>query len=120
MALEADLTTVLKSVTAKVYPRRAPAPIPPRPFVTYTKAGGEVVNYIDSTLPGTRNVRIQVNVWCDTELAAGALAAQVEDAMRQATLFDARPIGAAAAIDADDPTLVLFGLRQDYTCWYQT
>lgn len=118
MPLEADLATVLKTACPKVYPRRAPAPIPLRPFLTYTKVGGQVVNYIDPTLPGIRNARVQVNVWCDSELAAGALAIQVENAMRQATVFDARPMGAPIAIDADDPTLVLFGLSIDFTVWY--
>ena len=116
MALESDLTTLLKTVCPRVYPDIAPDPMPVRPFVTYQQVGGEVVNLLANALVDKRNARMQINVCADTRLAASALAGQIEDAMKLAAVFQARPIG--TWVSQHEPQLRLFGAMQDFTIWY--
>lgn len=113
--MEAELFTVLKTVAPRVYPDVAPEPMPVRPFVTYQQVGGETLEYLENTPPNLRNARIQVNVWAVSRIAASALALQVEDAMRAAAAFQARPLGAMVA--DYDPDTKVYGARQDFTVW---
>ena len=113
MALEADLNTLLKTVFARVYPDIAPDPLPARPYCTYQQVGGESVTFVDRTLPGLRNARMQINVWSNTRLEAATLARQVEDALRLATVFQVQPMG--ALVSDYEPDLKLYGTRQDFS-----
>jgi hypothetical protein len=117
MPLEADLFDVLKAVVPRVYPDLAD-PMPPRPFVTYQQVGGETVEYLDNAAPGLRNARVQVNVWAATRLEANTKARAIEDALRGAGAFQARPAGALVA-DYDVTTKV-YGARQDFLIWHAT
>lgn len=118
MALESDLTTLLKTVCPRVYPDIAPDPMPVRPFVTYQQVGGEVVNFLERALVGKRNARMQINVWADTRLAASVLAGQIEDAIKLSTAFQAEPIG--AWVSQQEPDLRLYGTLQDFSIWYSS
>lgn len=115
MTFEASLFTLLKTVTPSVFPDFAPVSTA-RPYVTYQAIGGEVVNYIDSTIPNTRNVEVQINVWSNTRAEALNVSRAIEDAMRTASAFTARPQSAAVSdYDADIP---VYGSRQDFSCWF--
>lgn len=113
MALEVDLNALLKTLCPRVYPDVGPEPLPARPYVTWQQVGGEVITFLDRTLPCKRNARMQINVWADTRLASNTLAMQIEDALRLSTAFQASPAGALVA--DHEPDLKLYGCRQDFT-----
>jgi hypothetical protein len=117
MTFEADLKGVLDDVTTRVFPGFAPVTTA-RPYVTYQQIGGDVINPLANSAPGKRNSVLQVNVWADTHAQALSLSRSIEDALRAASLFQARPVSAAAIdFDADIP---VYGARQDFTCWHTT
>lgn len=115
MTFEADLFTLLKLDSARVFPDFAPVDTP-RPYVTYQAVGGHVINPLANVSPGKRNAEIQINVWSNTRAEALSVSRAIEDRMRTATAFTARPISAAVSdYDADIP---VYGSRQDFSCWY--
>ena len=114
MSLETDLNTLLSGICANVSPDYVKFGTA-APFVTWHQAGGESVAFMENTLPTIRNARIQINAWATTRIAATALMKQIEDAMIQATAFQARPVGALVA--ASDPDSELYGAIQDFTVW---
>lgn len=117
MTFEADLFTLLKTVTPFVFPDFAPVSTP-RPYVTWQAVGGEVINPLANVAPGRRNAEIQINVWSDTRAQALSISRAIEDAMRAASAFTARPVSAAVSdYDADVP---VYGCRQDFSCWHST
>jgi hypothetical protein len=117
MTFEADLLTLLKTVTPRVYPDFAPTSTT-RPYVTYQQIGGHVINPIANDAPGRRNAEMQISVWSNTRAEALQISRAIEDAMRAATAFIARPYGAAVCdYDAEIP---VYGARQDFTCWHST
>ena len=82
----------------------------------FTRINGKAyVYHRENTLPTVRNARIQINVWAATRIDATALMKQIEDAMIQASAFQARPVG--ALISASDPDRELRGAMQDFTVW---
>lgn len=117
MTFEADLFTLLKTVTPRVFPDFAPVSTP-RPYVTFQQVGGDVLNPLDNAAPGVRMPEIQVNVWSDTRAEAMSLIRSIEAAVRGASTFTARPLGEAVAdFDADVP---VYGARQDFACRHTT
>lgn len=117
MTFEADLFALLKAVTPRVFPDFAPVSTQ-RPYVTYQQIGGRVINPLANVSPGRRNSELQINVWSNSRSEALALSRAIEDAMRAATAFQARPISAAVSdYDADIP---VYGCRQDFSCWHST
>lgn len=117
MTFEADLFTRLKTVCPRVFPDFAPI-LTPRPYVTWQQVGGDVINPLDNSKPGVRLPEVQINVWADSRLTAMATIRAIEDAMRAATTFHARPLGDAVAdFDADMP---VYGARQDFACRHHT
>jgi hypothetical protein len=115
MTFEADLYTLLKTVTPRVFPDFAPTSTQ-RPYATFQQVGGEVLNMVANVAPGVRNAHMQVNVWSDTRAEALQVMRAIEDAMCQASAFVARPIAAAVAdYDAEIP---VYGCRQDFTIWH--
>lgn len=117
MTFEADLFALLHGVTARVFPDFAPVSTP-RPYVTWQAVGGQVVNPLANVDPGRRNAEIQINVWSDTRAEALQISRAIETALRQASGFSARPLGAAVSdYDADVP---VYGCRQDFSCWHNT
>jgi hypothetical protein len=121
MTFEADLYVLLQvaapDLGTRVYPDFA-AVDTPRPYCTFQQIGGEVINPIGNVAPGKRNAYMQVNVWADTRLQALEISRAIEDAMRAATSFQARPMASVACdFDADIP---VYAARQDFTCWHGT
>lgn len=114
MTVETSLVAVLQAVCARVFPDVAPYGTT-RPFVTYQQIGGEVVNYLDPTLPNRKNGYFQINVWSATRAEAAALALAIESALRVATAFVARPL--AAPMATHDADVGLYGTAQDFTIW---
>jgi hypothetical protein len=116
MTFEADLFTLLKTVTPRVFPDFAPTSTT-RPYVTFQQVGGDVLNMVANVAPGVRNAHMQINVWSNTRAEALQIIRAIEDAMCSTSAFVARPIGAAIAdYDAEIP---VYGCRQDFTCWHQ-
>lgn len=117
MTLEADITAVAGPVVSgRIYPTAA-ALNTPRPYITYQQIGGDGgVHLLDHTVvPGKEHAMLQFNVWADTAAAAKAKARELEAAMRAATAFTARPLG--AFVDDHNPDLGRYGARHDYSIW---
>jgi len=115
MALEVDLNALLKTLCPRVFPDIGPEPLPVRPYVTWQQVGGEAITFLDRTLPGKRNARMQINVWADTRLAANTLALQIENALRLSTAFQASPVG--ALVSGYELDVKLYGCRQDFSIY---
>lgn len=121
MSFEGDLFALLKAAApalgSRVYPDFAPTSTP-RPYCTWQQIGGDVINPIANDPPGVRLPEIQINVWANTKLEAASIARAIEDAMRAATAFSARPVGDFVGdFDAD---MAVYGTRQDFRCRHTT
>lgn len=114
MTVEADLYNVLKVICPRSFPDIAPTSTA-KPYVTYQQIGGQVINPISNEVPNKQNGEFQINVWSSTRAEASAIALQIEAALRQATVFVARPLSAPAS-DYDHDMLV-YGSRQDFSIW---
>lgn len=116
MTVETALFDLLKGlVTDQVYPDTAPTPLPARPYITFQQIGGKSKRFLDGGIPSKRNVRMQLNWWCDTRLAASALGKQIEDALAAATTLTAEPLSEATSLHEED--LSLYGAQQDWSIW---
>lgn len=115
MTMESALYTLLASKCPRVFPDTAPA-LTATPYVIFQQMGGQVINPMDNSAPGLRNARMLVRVWSNKRTEAVELADQIEDAMRSAPGFKARP-DAAKFNDYDDE-LNLYGSEQEYSVWY--
>lgn len=114
MSLETDLYALLLGLCPRVFPTVAPGNTA-RPYITWQQIGGQSLLPIGNEVPDKRNAFIQINVWDDTYDSAKALALAVEDAMRLATVFQARPNAAHIASYEED--LNLHGTVQDFSVW---
>lgn len=115
MSIEAALFQALRGlVSGRVYPDLAPESAP-RPYITYQQVGGDVVNFVEGTIPSKRNARMQINVWADTRLEASAMGGAVEDVLRTLIAFQATILG--AAVSTYDDETGLRGTRQDFSLW---
>ena len=112
MTIAADITTLIEAICPRVFPVVAPTNTE-RPYVTYQFIGGEVINPLDNSAPGKRNVTVQVDVWAETHKSANELIGQIEDAMRP---MPARPV--SAAFNDYDHDMNVFSAQQEYTLWY--
>ena len=116
MSLDAQIFAVLSSLVGdRVYPDVAPEATA-RPYLTYQQVGGDALNYLEGTVPGKRNARIQINAWADTRLAASELSERAEDSLRLAAGLQAEVLGARVSIFEEDTKLR--GARQDFSVWY--
>lgn len=114
MTVEADITTVLRTVCDRVSPDFAPVNTV-RPYVTFQCIGGDAVTYLGREVPSKQNQIFQVNVWAATRASAATLALAIESAMTLATTFQAKPMGAPVAdFDSDVP---VYGSAQDFDVW---
>jgi len=113
MLAEQAVYNAIKHLAA-TYPDVAPEGAP-LPRIVYQQVGGEVVNYMENTVPDADAARIQVACWASTRAAASTLSKQVENALRQAAGAQARPIG--ARVNVHEPDTGLFGSRQDFRVW---
>lgn len=114
MTVEASIYSVLSAVCPRVFPDIAPVGTT-RPYVTYAQYGGQVINPLGPGVPDKQNGEFQINVWANARPQAAALMLQIESAMRQATTFQARPLGAPAS--DYDPDSLVYGSRQDFSVW---
>lgn len=112
--MEASLFTLLKAICPRTYPDFAPTSTV-RPYVTFQKIGGQAINYTGGEIPTERNADVQINVWSDTRLQADTLIQQIEDALRSATAFTARPN--AAPMTDFDADMQVYACLQDYSIW---
>lgn len=114
--MEASLVTVLRTITAQVYPDVAPSGTP-APYITYQHIGGTPLRYFDGSAASLRHSLIQINTWASTRLQALDLARQVEDALcaTPAATFTARPSTEPIGAAADAPELR--GCMQDFDIW---
>jgi hypothetical protein len=114
MSLEADLVTLLKTLTANVYPDIGPENAA-APYVTFQAIGGEPLRYLDKTPGSKRQALMQINAWAKTRADALALIHQIEDALCASTAFQADPIG--EALSTFDETVNLRGSLQTFSIW---
>lgn len=116
MSVDTQIFAALSSLAGgRVFPDVAPE-VTVRPYLTYQQVGGDALNYLEATVPGKRNARIQINAWADTRLAASELSEQAEDALRLAAGLQAEVLGARVSIYEEDTRLR--GARQDFSVWY--
>lgn len=113
MTMEADLTTLLKTLCPRVTPEFAPTSTV-KPYVTYQQIGGDVINPINNDAPGKRCAVIQINVWSDVRSQARGLIDQIEDAMR--SFHSARP--QSAAFTDYDHDMLVYSSQQEFRFWY--
>lgn len=115
MTLEASIFDTLKGLVGnRVFPDVAPYDTP-MPYITYQQIGGQSVNYVDDAIPDSRNAIVQFNGWDATRSGAAALAKQIEDALRAAAAFTARPV--SEPISQHEPGLERYGTLQDFSIW---
>jgi len=116
MSVDTRIFAALSALAGgRVFPDVAPEGTA-RPYLTYQQVGGDALNYLEGTVPGKRNARIQVNAWADTRLVASELSEQVEDVLRMTADLQAKVLGARASIFEED--IGLRGARQDFSVWY--
>lgn len=114
MTLESKLVTILKTVSPRTFVDFAPVATE-RPYITFQQIGGSVIRPLANEVPGKENAEMQINVWADTGAAAKAAIKMIEAALIQASVFQARPVAAAASdFDAD---MERYCSRQDFTIW---
>jgi hypothetical protein len=83
-----------------------------RPFITFQAVGGEPVNYLSGDRPEKQPIRMQVNCWADTRIAASALGAEIEDALRAATHL--QPEVLSGRVARYDEATTYRGVMQDF------
>ena len=115
MSIETLIYDALRAlVDDRVYPDIAPDDCD-RPYITYQQVGGRAINFIDPTVPGKRNARVQINVWADTRLEVSTLAGAIENALRAEEALQTSVLG--AAVSEYDMETKLRGSRQDFSVW---
>lgn len=112
MSIEAELTTVLKTLCARTFPDFAPISTA-KPFVTYQGIGGRSLRWLDNTAADKRHSIVQINVWAASRIDAMTLARAIEDALCASTVFNARP--EAEPISTAEEDLKLYGTIQDFS-----
>lgn len=116
MSVDVQIFAALSPLAGgRVFPDVAPEGTA-RPYLTYQQVGGDALNFMEGTMPGKRNARIQINAWADTRLAASELSEQAEDALRLVLGLQAEVLGARVSIFEED--IKLRGARQDFSVWY--
>lgn len=101
MSLESDLQTLLKTVTTRVYPDFAPNGTA-EPYIVWKQLGGVALRPLGREVPNRRGALIAVSVWSKTRSEANTLALAADSALRQASVFDAKPQGEFMAVTDDD------------------
>jgi hypothetical protein len=116
MSIEADLFARLGTLVAgRVYPDVAPEGAA-LPYLTYQQVGGEIIGFIEGTLPSKRNGRFQISVWDTSRLSASELMRQVEASLVTSATLRALPMGAAVA--TYDEATQRRGARQFFSIWF--
>lgn len=116
MSVEAELTTLLKTVCPRVYPDVAPAGVA-RPYVTYTGIGGKPMRFLDNTAGDKRNTIMQVNVWSSTRLETMTLIRAIEDALCASSTLTATPMDEPFSSYEEDADPPIYGANQDFSIY---
>lgn len=113
MSVESDLHDLLEIECPRVFPDYAP-PNTTLPYVTYQKIGGRPIVSFNKDVPNKIFSMFQINVWSATRLQADALAWSIDEALRTAIVFDAKPETDPVSVFEDDAPN-LRGTRQDFS-----
>lgn len=114
MSMEADLTTLLKTVCPRVFPDVAPSGTA-APFMAWQLLGGETLRALDNTAADKRNSYVQVSVYSLTRAESLAKIRAAEDAMCASAAFICRPMGEPLTTYEDDTRL--YGAMQRFSIW---
>lgn len=116
--LEIALCAALDALTdGRVFPDKAPEGTL-RPFITFQGAGGRS-NAVMAGPDGVRNARVQINVWANTRLGAGALMERVRATICDSSTpgaLNGKPVGEPDWLHEDDTDW--YGSRMDFSLWY--
>lgn len=87
------------------------------PYIIYQQVSGSAYWYMDNTLPGNRNARVQISAWSKSRLTTNDLIREIERTLCEGNPpFNVRPMGAFTT-DYDDD-LEQYGAMQDFALWY--
>lgn len=112
--MEAHLQILLRTLCAHVYADVAPPGVE-SPYVVWQGIGGESINALDNSAPGTRNTLMQVSVWAKSRLEATTLSRAIETALRGSASFTASPSG--EPLSTYEPDTQLHGSIQRFSIW---
>jgi Protein of unknown function (DUF3168) len=101
----------------RVYPDEAPEGAA-RPFITFQSAGGQT-DVVLAGATGTRNARVQFNVWAESRLSAAYLMEQVRTVVCDrslATSLHGTPTG--EPVSRHSPDTNWYGSQMDFSLWY--
>lgn len=115
MSFETDLDALLKTICPRTYPDVAPFGAT-TPYITWNTIGGEALRFGDNTAPDKRNAVVQVDVWSKSRLEAINTIRQVEDAICNSSLWQAKPEG--EAVSRYEPDDDLRGSLQRFNVWF--
>lgn len=116
MTVEAELTTVLKTLCARVFPDVAPAGTA-RPYVTYSGIGGKPLRWLDNTAADKRHTIMQINVWSSTRLETMALIRSIEEALCASATMTVSPMGEPYSTYEEDAEPPIYGANQDFSIY---
>ena len=116
MSVEAELTTLLKTLCDRVFPDVAPAGTA-RPYVTYSGIGGKPLRFLDNTAGDKRNTIMQINVWSSTRAQTMDLIRDIEEALCASATFTATPMDEPFSAYEEDAEPPLYGANQDFSIY---
>ena len=115
MAVEASLFTLLGPlVSNRVYPDVAPVDAA-MPYLVYQQVGGDIVSFLEGTLPSKENGYFQITAWSPTRLGASALIRQVEAAIISSAAFQAQALSGPVSAYTDENNT--YGSHQQFSIW---
>jgi len=112
--MESALINLLKGICSNVRPDVAEYGIG-TPYLVWQSIGGESINPMDNSAPGTRRTLMQISAWAQTRMEVVTLIRSVEGAMRGSSEFTARPAGEPVSIYEHDTGL--HGAIQRFDIW---
>lgn len=115
MTIEKEIFSLLSPlVNKRVYPD-TPPDVFDTPFIVYQQISGNVVQYVDGSLPDKHNARVQFWIWGTTRQEVSALARSLQETLTGSGLV-CEPYGEFTS--AYDDSVKLYGARQDFGFWY--
>lgn len=112
--MEADLTTLLKTICPRTFPDVAPSGTT-LPYVTWQGLGGESARFLSGDAADKRNTLMQVNAWAKSRLEVLTLIRQIEDAICGSSAFVAQPEG--EPLSTFEPDTGQYGSIQRFSIW---
>lgn len=112
--LEAELSRVLLTLCARVFPDVAPEGTQ-APYVVWHQYGGTAPIYTEGELLERRNSFVQINAWAQSRAQANTLSLDIEQALVANQLLQAQPLNAISTLYDEDTTLR--GSMQDFSLW---